>query len=201
MVSSKHYPKSGLGNFDSWFESNQSETTSNFCVGAKNAQNQVFVSISISQGNCTWLCRKHYTWQKVDFGDISRQKRKLLCSRFSQTLLLITSFVSVRIRRFFKLRSNEQHRWTSFGMQHQNFRCKTRILKQTCILFSVWSQLKKEKIHLQVQNILQYGCCIFQTFLVCAMGPSLSANKKSFEYSLNWNVYTVLHIAMVGRKP
>ena len=70
-------------------------------------------------------------------------------------------------------------------------------LKQTCMLFSVWSRLKKDKIHLQVKNILQYGCYIFQTFLLCAMGPYLSANKKSFEYSLNWrnsgDMYTVGH--------
>ena len=98
---------------------------------------------------------------------------------------------------FLTIRSTEQHRWTSFGIQHQNLRCKTSRLKQTYMLFSVWSRLKKDKIHLQVKNILQYGCYIFQTFLLCAMGPYLSANKKSFEYSLNWrnsgDMYTVGH--------
>ena len=99
---------------------------------------------------------------------------------------LMISPISVRMRKFLKLRSNEQHRWTSFGIQYQNLWCKTSRLKQTCMLFSVWSRLKKDKIHLQVKNILQYGCYIFQTFLLCAMGPYLSANKKSFENSSNW---------------
>ena len=121
----------------------------------------------------------------------------MLCSRVSQILLLIISSVSVRIRKFLKLRSNEQHRWTSSGIQYQNLRCKTSRLKQTCMLFSVWSRLTKDEIHLQVKNILQYGCYIFQTFLLCAMGPYLSGNKKSFEYSLNWRnsegMYTVGH--------
>ena len=168
-----------------------------FCFGAKNAQNQVFVTTSSSQAYCTWFLRTHYTYEKVDFGDISRQTRKMLCSRCSQTLLLIISSVSVRMRRFFKLRSNEHYRWTSFGMQHQNLRCKTRILKQTYMLFSVWSQLKNDKFHLQVENILQYDRYIFQTFLLRGMGPYLSANKKSFENSLNWRIskrtYMVIH--------
>ena len=103
---------------------------------------------------------------------------------------------------FLTIRSTEQHRWTSFGIQYQNLRCKTSRLKQTCMLFSVWSRLKKDEIHLQVKNILQYGCYIFQTFLLCAMGPYLSANKKSFEYSLNWRnsgeMYTVIHIGYHG---
>ena len=146
MISSKHYPKNGLGKFISWYESNQSETASNFYFGAKNAQNQVFVSLSTSQAFHKWSFWKHYTWQKVDFGDISRQRRKLLWNRFSQMVLLIIFSVSVATRRFFKLRSIEHYRWTSFGMQHQNFRYKTKILKQTCMLFSVWVATKKWRI-------------------------------------------------------
>ena len=123
-------------------------------------------------------------------------------SKNGQMLGLMISSVSVRIRKFLKLRSNEQHRWTSFGIQYQNLRCKTSRLKQTCMLFSVWSRLKKDKIHLQVKNILQYGCYIFQTFLLCAMGPYLSANKKSSRYSLNsqnWEwMCMVIHIGYHG---
>ena len=103
---------------------------------------------------------------------------------------------------FLTIRSTEQHRWTSFGIQYQNLHRKTSRLRQTCMLFSIWSRLKKDKTHLQVKNILQYGCYIFQTFLLCAMGPYLSANKKSFEYSLNWRnsgeMYTVIHIGYHG---
>ena len=53
-----------------------------FGFGAKNAQNQVFVTISISQGNYKKFCSKYYTQQKADFGDISRQRKNLLCRRF-----------------------------------------------------------------------------------------------------------------------
>ena len=33
-----------------------------FCFGAKNAQNQLFVSLSTSEGYCRRLLRKRYTW-------------------------------------------------------------------------------------------------------------------------------------------
>ena len=123
-------------------------------------------------------------------------------SKIAQMRGLMISPVSVRIRKFLELRSNEQHRWTSFGIQYQNLHRKTSRLRQTCMLFSIWSRLKKDKTHLQGKNILQYGCYIFQTFLLCAMGPYLSANKKSFEYSLKWwnsgEMYTVIHIGYHG---
>ena len=132
-----------------------------------------------------------------DFRNFFEKTQTWIFVKNGQMLGLIISSVSVRIRKFLKIRSIEQHRWTSFGIQHQNFRCKTSRLKQTCMLCPVWSRLKKDKIHLQVKNILQYGCYIFQTFLLCAMGPCLSANKKSFENSLNWRnsgeMYTVGH--------
>ena len=75
----------------------------------------------------------------------------------------------------------EQHRLASSEMQHHNFRCNTRILKQACMLFSVFGLLENDIFHLQVQYLLQYGRHEFQTFLMCAMGPYLFANKKSFE--------------------
>ena len=79
----------------------------------------------------------------------------------------------------------EQHRLASFEMQHHNFRCNTRILKQACMLFSVLRRLQNDIFHLQAQYLLQFGRHGFQTFLMCAMGPYLFANKKSFENSLN----------------
>ena len=100
-------------------------------------------------------------------------------------LSLMKSSISVRIRRFLGIRSMEQHSLASSEMQHHNFRCNTRILKQACMLFSVFSLLENDIFHLQVQYLLQYGRHEFQTFLMCAMGPYLFANKKSFEYSLN----------------
>ena len=144
------------------------------------------------------MLKKKQVWELLKTSAIFLKRLKLeFLSKIGQMLGLMISSVSVRIRKFLKLRSNEQHRWTSFGIQYQNLRCKTSRLKQTCMLFSVWSRLKKDEIHLQVKNILQYGCYIFQTFLLCAMGPYLSANKKSFEYSLNWRnsgeMYTVGH--------
>ena len=73
-------------------------------------------------------------------------------------------------------RSIEQYRLTSFGMQSHNFRCNTRILKQTCMLFSFSRLLENDIFHLQVQCLLQYGHHTFQTFLLCAIGPYLFAN-------------------------
>ena len=37
---------------------------------------------------------------------------------------------------------------------------------------------ENDKFHLQIKNIVQYDRYIFQTFLLCAMGPCLSANKN-----------------------
>ena len=96
------------------------------------------------------------------------------------------SSISVRIRRVLGIRSVEQHRLASFEMQHHNFRCNTRILNQACMLFSVFGLLENDIFHLQVQYLLQYGRHEFQIFLMCAMGPYLFANKKSFENSSNW---------------
>ena len=144
------------------------------------------------------MLKKKQVWELLKTSTIFLKRLKLeFLSKIAQMLGLMISPVSVRIRKFLELRSNEQHRWTSFGIQYQNLRCKTSRLKQTYMLFSVWSRLKKDKIHLQVKNILQYGCYIFQTFLLCAMGPYLSANKKSFEKLLNWPkskcMYMMLH--------
>ena len=72
----------------------------------------------------------------------------------------------------------EQHRLASSEMQHHNFRCNTRILKQACMLFSFFGLLENDIFHLQVQYLLQYGRHEFQTFLMCAMDPYLFANKN-----------------------
>ena len=118
-------------------------------------------------------------------------------SKNGQMLSLMKSSISVRIRRVLGIRSMEQHRLASSEMQHHNFRCNTRILKQACMLFSVFGLLENDIFHLQVQYLLQYGRHEFQTFLMCAMDPYLFANKKSFEYSLNWQnsegMYTMGH--------
>ena len=118
-------------------------------------------------------------------------------SKNGQMLSLMKSSISVRIRRVLGIRSMEQHRLASSEMQHHNFRCSTRILKQTCMLFSVFGRLENYILHLQVQYLLQYGRHEFKTFLMCAMDPYLFANKKSFEYSLNWQnsegMYTMGH--------
>ena len=108
-----------------------------------------------------------------------------LLSKNGQMLSLMKSSISVRIPRVFGIRSMEQHRLASSEMQHHNFRCNTRILKQACMFFSVLRLLENDIFHLQVQYLLQYGCHESQTFVMCAMGPYLFANKKSFEYSLN----------------
>ena len=110
-------------------------------------------------------------------------------SKNGQMLSLMKSSISVRIRRVLGIRSMEQHRLASFEMQHHNFRCNTRILKQACMLFSVLGFLENNIFRLQVQHLLQYGRHEFQTFLMCAMGPYLFANKKSFENSSNWRNY------------
>ena len=149
------------------------------------------------------MLKKKQVWELLKTSTIFLKRLKLeFLSKIAQMLGLMISRVSVRIRKFLVFRSNEQHRWTSFGIQHQNLRCKTSRLKQTYMLFSVWSRLKKDKIHLQVKNILQYGCYIFQTFLLCAMGPYLSVNKKSSRYSLNWQnskrMCMVIHIGYHG---
>ena len=86
---------------------------------------------------------------------------------------------------------NKKHGTTQISFlwnaaSYSNFRCNTRILKQACMLFSVLCLLENDIFHLQVQYLLQYGCHESQTFLMCAMGPYFYANKKSFEYSLNW---------------
>ena len=118
-------------------------------------------------------------------------------SKNGQMLSLMKSSISVRIRRVLGVRSMEQYRLTSSEMQHHDFRCNTRILKQACMLFSVFGLLENYIFHLQVQYFLQYGRQKFQTFLMCAMGPYLFANKKSFGYLLNWQnseaMYTVGH--------
>ena len=110
---------------------------------------------------------------------------------------LMISSDSFKKWRFLGITSIEQYRLTSLGMQHHSIRCNTRKLQQTCMLFSVSRLLENEIFHLQVQNILQYGRYIFQTFLMCAIGPYLFANKKSFGYLLNWQnseaMYTVGH--------
>ena len=131
---------------------------------------------------------------------VQKYFRKLIfdfLSKNGQMLSLMKSLISVRIRRVLGIRSMEQHRLATFEMQHHNIRCNTRILKQACMLFSVFGLLENDIFHLQVQYLLQYGRQKFQTFLMCAMGPYLFANKKSFEYSLNsqnseW-MYKVIH--------
>ena len=112
-------------------------------------------------------------------------------------LSVIKSSISIRIRRVLGIRSMEQHRLASSEMQHHNFRCNTRILKQACMLFSVSGLLENDIFHLQVQYLIQYGCYKFQNFLMFAIGPYLFVNKESCEYSLNWRnldaMYKVIH--------
>ena len=123
-------------------------------------------------------------------------------SKNGQMVSPIETSVSVRKWQVFGIRTIEQHRLTFFGTQHHKFRCNTRILNQACMLFSDSRLLENDVFHLQVQYLFQYGCYIFQTFLMCATGPYLFRNKKSFEYSLNWRIsdgmYMMLHMGYHG---
>ena len=94
-------------------------------------------------------------------------------SKNGQMVSPIETSVSVRKWQVFGIRTIEQHRLTFFGTQHHKFRCNTRILNQACMLFSDSRLLENDVFHLQVQYLFQYGCYIFQTFLMCATGPYL----------------------------
>ena len=64
-------------------------------------------------------------------------------SKNGQMLSLMKSSISVRKRRVLGIRNMEQHRLASSEMQHHNFRCNARILKQACMLISVLRLLGK----------------------------------------------------------